>query len=194
MKEFNIVVCGIGGQGAITLANIIAEAALKQGYSVRASEVHGLAMRGGPIVCHVRFGSDVHSPLVLKGEAHLIIGLELLETLRACYYGSKESKSVFLLDNYKVIPLSVSILKEKYPSTNEIVKKLKNFGTRIILVNGAEKIKKEGLSTIFSNVYLLGYAIKKKLIPLSKKTVLAAIEDVVPENMVEVNKRIFNLA
>jgi len=194
MKEFNIVVCGIGGQGAITLANIIAEAALKQGYSVRASEVHGLAMRGGPIVCHVRFGSDVHSPLVLKGEAHLIIGLELLETLRACYYGSKESKSVFLLDNYKVIPLSVSILKEKYPSTNEIVKKLKNFGTRIILVNGAEKIKKEGLSTIFSNVYLLGYAIKKKLIPLSKKTVLAAIEDVVPENMIEVNKRIFNLA
>jgi indolepyruvate ferredoxin oxidoreductase beta subunit len=193
LKEFNIVICGIGGQGVITLANIIAEAALLQGFDVKTSELHGLAQRGGTIQSHVRFGDKIYSSLVLKGEAHLVIGLELLETLRACDYGSKESKTIFLIDNYRIIPLSVSVLGEKYQSLKEIVKKLKLFSKKVITLNASEAVKKETGSIVSTNVFLLGYASSKKLIPIRKKFLLKGIEKIVPERHLEMNKKVFEL-
>lgn len=193
MKEFNIVITGIGGQGAITLANIIGEAALLQGYDVKISELHGLAQRGGTIQSHIRFGDKIYSSLVLKGEAHLIIGLELLETLRACNYGSKENKTIFLVDNCKIIPLSVSVLGEKYQTLKEIVKKLKLFSKKVITLNASETVKKETGSTVSTNVFMLGYASSKKLIPIKKKFLLEGIRKIVPEKYFEMNKKIFEL-
>lgn len=193
MKEFNIVIAGIGGQGVITLANIIAEAAFLEGYDVKTSELHGLAQRGGSIQSHVRFGEKIYSPLVLKGEAHLVIGLELLEALRACNYGSKEAKTVFLVDNYKVIPLSVSVLGEKYLTLKKIVKKLKLFSKKVIALNASQIVKKETGSIVATNVFMLGYASSKKLIPIKKKNLLLGIEKTVPEKHLELNKKIFEL-
>lgn len=193
MKEFNIVICGIGGQGVITLANVIAESALLQGYDVKTSELHGLAQRGGTIQSHIRFGDKIYSSLVLKGEAHLVIGLELLETLRACDYGSKESKTVFLIDNYRIIPLSVSVLGEKYQSLKEIVKKLKLFSKKVITLNAAETVKKEIGNVVSTNIFMLGHISSKKLIPIKKKFLLEGIKKIVPEKYSEMNKKVFEL-
>ena len=85
MKDFDIVLTGVGGQGIITLQKIISEAAIKQGYDVKASELHGLAQRGGHIECHVRIGKKIYSSLVRQGNADLIIALEPLEGMRATY-------------------------------------------------------------------------------------------------------------
>jgi indolepyruvate ferredoxin oxidoreductase beta subunit len=193
MKEFNTVITGVGGQGVVTLANIIAEAALLAGYDVKTSELHGLAQRGGSIPCHVRFGDVIYSPLVLEGEANLVIGLEPLEALRACYYGSKEHKTVFLIDNYRIVPLSVPILKEKYPSMEEVIDTLKDFSAKVIVLNASDAVKKETGSTVTTNIYLLGYASSKSLIPLEKKFFIEAIEETVPERYIEMNKKIFEL-
>jgi indolepyruvate ferredoxin oxidoreductase beta subunit len=193
MKEFNIVITGIGGQGVLTLANIINEAALKQGYDVKSSELHGLAQRGGSIPCHVRFGEKIYSPLVLEGKANLIIGLEPLEALRACYYGSKESKTVFLIDSYKAIPLSVYVLGQKYPSLKEIKRLLKPFSKKVIFLNASEIVKKETGNIIATNIYMLGYASSKKLIPIKKKFLLDGIKEIVPRRYFEINKKIFEL-
>jgi indolepyruvate ferredoxin oxidoreductase beta subunit len=141
----------------------------------------------------VRFGDKIYSSLVLKGEAHLVIGLELLETLRACDYGSKESKTIFLIDNYRIIPLSVSVLGEKYQSLKEIVKKLKLFSKKVITLNASEAVKKETGSIVSTNVFLLGYASSKKLIPIRKKFLLKGIEKIVPERHLEMNKKVFEL-
>lgn len=192
MKEFNIVVTGIGGQGALTLGIIIAEAALKQGYDVRTTELHGLAQRGGSIPIHVRFGEKMYTPLVLEGEANLIIGLEPLEALRSCYYGSRQHKTIFIIDNDPVVPLSVSVLGEKYPSIKEIEKNLKGFSEKIIILNASEIVKKETGSDIAANIYLLGYAVSKELIPLKEKYILQAMEEVAPKYF-EANKKIFEL-
>ena len=89
INEFNIVVTGTGGQGLITLLKIISEAALSEGYDLAASELHGLSQRGGSVEVHFRFGEEIYSPLVKQGGANLIISLEALEALRACYYSSK---------------------------------------------------------------------------------------------------------
>jgi len=192
MKEFNIVLTGVGGQGVLTLGMIIAEAALKQGYDVRTTELHGLAQRGGSIPFHIRFGKKIYTPLVLEGEADVIISLEPLEALRSCYYGSKQHKTVFLIDNDPVVPLSVSVLGEKYPSVEEIKNNLKDFSQKIIFLNASEVVKKETGSEIAANIYLLGYAIAEGLIPLKEKFILKAMEEVAPKYF-ETNKKIFEL-
>lgn len=192
MKEFNIVLTGVGGQGVLTLGMIIAEAALKQGYDVRTTELHGLAQRGGSIPFHVRFGKKMYTPLILEGEADLIISLEPLEALRSCYYGSKQHKTIFLIDNDPVVPLSVSVLGDKYPSIKEIEKNLKDFSKEVIILNASEIVKKQTGSEIAANVYLLGYAFAKKLIPLKEKFILKAMEEVAPKYF-EANKKIFEL-
>jgi indolepyruvate ferredoxin oxidoreductase beta subunit len=192
MKEFNIVLTGVGGQGVLTLGMIIAEAALKQGYDVRTTELHGLAQRGGSIPFHIRFGKKMYTPLVLEGETDVIISLEPLEALRSCYYGSKQHNTTFLIDNDPVVPLSCSVLGEKYPSIKEIEKNLKDFSEKVIILNASEIVKKETGSEIAANIYLLGYAIDKGLIPLKEKFILQAMEEVSPKYF-EANKKIFEL-
>jgi indolepyruvate ferredoxin oxidoreductase beta subunit len=192
MKEFNIVLTGVGGQGVLTLGMIIAEAALKQGYDVRTTELHGLAQRGGSIPVHVRFGKKMYTPLILESEADLIISLEPLEALRSCYYGSKQHKTTFLIDNDPVVPLSCSVLGEKYPPIKEIEKNLKDFSKEVIILNASEIVKKATGSEIAANVYLLGYAIAKGLIPLKEKFILQAMKEVAPKYF-EANKKIFEL-
>jgi indolepyruvate ferredoxin oxidoreductase beta subunit len=192
MKEFNIVLTGVGGQGVLTLGMIIAEAALKQGFDVRTTELHGLAQRGGSIPFHIRFGKKMYTPLVLEGEADLVISLEPLEALRSCYYGSKQHKTMFLIDNDPVVPLSVSVLGEKYPSVEEIKNNLKDFSEKVIVLNASEIVKKETGSEIATNIYLLGYAISKKLIPLKEKYVIEAMKEIAPKYF-ETNKKIFGL-
>jgi indolepyruvate ferredoxin oxidoreductase, beta subunit len=115
MEPFNVVVVGVGGQGAVTLANVIEEAAFKQGFDVKGSEMYGLAQRGGSIPCHVRFGDKAYSSMIRVGQADLVIALEQLEALRASFFGSKEQKTVFVIDACRIIPVSVSVLKESYP-------------------------------------------------------------------------------
>jgi indolepyruvate ferredoxin oxidoreductase beta subunit len=192
MKEFNIVVTGIGGQGALTLGVVIAEAALKQGYDVRTTELHGLAQRGGSIPIHVRFGKKMYTAMVLEGEANLVISLEPLEALRSAYYGSKQHKTVFVIDNDPVFPLSVSVLGEKYPSIREIEKSLKDFSEKVIVLNASEIVKKETGSDMAANVYLLGYVIGKGLLPLKEKYILEAMQELGPKYF-EINKKIFEM-
>lgn len=193
MKEFNIVITGIGGHGVVTLENIIAEAALKQGWDVKTSELHGLAQRGGTITCHVRFGEKMYTPLVFQGEANLVIGLEPLEALRASFYGSKEHKTVFVLDSYRVIPLSVYIANEKYPSVKEIRNELKKFSKRVIILNASEVVQKVAGDNLMTNIYMIGYISGKKLLPLNKKSLLESIEKIVPEKYLEINKKVFEI-
>jgi indolepyruvate ferredoxin oxidoreductase beta subunit len=192
MKEFNIVLTGVGGQGVLTLGIIVAEAALKQGFDVRTTELHGLAQRGGSIPFHVRFGKKMYTPLVLEGEADVIMSLEPLEALRSCYYGSKQHKTIFLIDNDPVVPLSCSVLGDVYPSIKSIGENLKDFSEKVIILNASEIVKKETGSDIAANIYLLGYAISKKLIPLKEKYILQAMEEVAPKYF-EANKKIFKM-
>jgi indolepyruvate ferredoxin oxidoreductase beta subunit len=193
MKEFNVIVVGVGGQGALTLGMIIAEAALKQGYDVRTTELHGLAQRGGSIPIHIRFGEKMYTPLVLEGEADLIIALEPLEALRTTYFGSKKQKTTFLIDDYKIPPITVSAFGEKYPSIEDIINHIKPFSDKITILDASKIVEKETGSILTSNIFILGYAVSKGLIPIKEKFILEALKENVPENFFEINKKIFEL-
>jgi indolepyruvate ferredoxin oxidoreductase beta subunit len=80
----NILVAGIGGQGVMTAAEVLAQTALSQGYDVKKTEVAGMAQRGGVVTSHVRFGERVLSPAIPPGEADILVGFEPAESLRWC--------------------------------------------------------------------------------------------------------------
>jgi indolepyruvate ferredoxin oxidoreductase beta subunit len=193
MKDFNLAILGVGGQGILTLANIVAEAALKEGLDVKTSELHGLAQRGGPIPAHVRFGEKIYSSIVMQGEADLVISLEPLEALRAAYYGSKEKRTVFVFDTWRIVPSSILAQKEKYPSIKEIERSLKNFSSRAVALNASEAVKKETGSVVSTNVYLLGYCVGKKFIPLKKNSIIEGMKAVIPEKYFDMNKKVLEM-
>jgi len=190
--DFNIIITGIGGQGVLTLTNVITWSALKEGLDVKASELHGLAQRGGAIACHVRFGDKVYSPLVLEGKADLVFGLEPLEALRSCYFGSK-NRTVFLVNTHRIIPLSIFISKEEYPSLSYVVDALKLFSDKIITLDASEVAKNATGDVIMANMYMLGYACAKNLIPLKRESILDGIKEVIPEKYLESNIRVLDL-
>ena len=78
----NVLLAGIGGQGVLTASQLLAEAAVRAGYDVKKSEVHGMAQRGGVVTSHVRIGRKVYSPIISSGEADLLVAFEEAEALR----------------------------------------------------------------------------------------------------------------
>ena len=78
----NILIAGVGGQGTLLAGRVIGNAALAAGYDVKVSEVHGMSQRGGSVVTYVKYGKEVCSPVICRGEADIILAFEQMETLR----------------------------------------------------------------------------------------------------------------
>lgn len=187
IKEFNMLIVGTGGQGQITLLQILTEAAQIEGYDLRTSELHGLSQRGGSVEVHLRFGKKIYSPLIPQGRADLILGLEMQETLRAFPYAN--SKTFFLI-NKEIIPIPLT----KNLTEKEILKNLKKISKEIVLVP-ASKICKEKLGKdVLAGVYLISFASFKKLMPIKPDSILKAIKKLIPEKYLELNIKAFNLA
>jgi indolepyruvate ferredoxin oxidoreductase beta subunit len=185
-EQFNMVIVGVGGQGLITLLQIIAEAAKIEGYDIKTSELHGLSQRGGSVEVHIKFGKKVYSPLVEQGKADLILSLEEQETLNGIYFASP--KTNFLI-NQHIVPIPL-----KKPLTeNEILNELKKVSKNIALVP-AEKICQEKLgNSVVSGIYLISYASFKKLIPLKPESIQKVIKKIIPEKFLELNEKAFEL-
>lgn len=127
-NQFNIIIAGFGGQGVITLAKIISQAAFKQGFQVKTSETHGLAQRGGSLEAHVRFGKKIISPLVMKGEADLIIALDFLEGEKARDYANPKTKIIIknqpsVNQNFNIRVLKDVANRQLLPIRKEILAK-----------------------------------------------------------------------
>jgi indolepyruvate ferredoxin oxidoreductase beta subunit len=110
----NILVVGIGGQGVMTAAEMLARAALAQGYDVKKTEVAGMAQRGGVVSSHVRFGPRVYSPQIDPGEADLLIGFEAAEALR--WLPHLRATGVAMVNTLRLPPPIVSAGLYDYPA------------------------------------------------------------------------------
>ena len=90
----NIILCGVGGQGTVLASRLISAAAMKEGIPVQSAETIGMAQRGGSVFSHIRLGEGVNTPMIGLGQADLILGFELGETVRQLPY-LKEGGKVF---------------------------------------------------------------------------------------------------
>lgn len=193
LDKFDIIFAGVGGQGVLTVAGIVARAALIQGYNVKAAELHGLSMRFGAVETHLRFGQKIHSPLVKKGEADLVISLEPVEAVRVSHYAKENTNYVF--DTKEQIPLAVYLEKQVYPSLDKIISMLKKVSPegKIIAVEASDIARKNFGSVVAANIVLLGKVLAQGLLPLKKESVLKGMEQVLPDKILDANKKIFEL-
>jgi indolepyruvate ferredoxin oxidoreductase beta subunit len=190
MKEFNIVLAGVGGQGILLTAEVLGTAAVKDGLNVRVGEIHGMAQRGGAVMCTVRIGGDVLSPLVLDGQADILLGFEPIETLRNVKYASE--KTLIIMGDEKIPPPELTLRGESYPKMEEILEKLKRFSKKIVIVE-ALKLAKEAGSPVMQNAVLLGALAAVGKLPIKKESLIKALEELVPAKYAKINVKAFEL-
>ena len=106
MKTVNVSLVGVGGQGIILTADILAKTAAIAGYDVKKSEIHGMSQRGGSVTSQVRFGSSVASPIIQEGTADILVSFDKLEALRNA--GILAKGGVALVNDLYLVPVTVS--------------------------------------------------------------------------------------
>lgn len=148
----DIVLCGVGGQGVLSAAAILAEAAVRQGLEVRQAEVHGMAQRGGAVQASLRLSDrPIPGELIPRGTADLILSLEPLETLRYLDWLGPGGWVVAAAEPLENIP--------DYPKLEEVLDQLREL-PRVRLVEAGAMARKAGTAHA-ANVVLLGAAIER---------------------------------
>jgi len=143
----DIILAGVGGQGILSVAAIIAAAALHKGLHVKQSEIHGMSQRGGDVQSNLRISDKpIYSDLIAMGTADIVIGLEPLEALRYAHYMKKDGWIIVNEKPFKNIP--------DYPPMEEVLGEIKKFPNHIIIDADGEA-KKLG-SSLVANVILTG--------------------------------------
>ncbi len=183
----NIFLSGVGGQGTILASNILGQVMLNAGYDVKKAEVHGMAQRGGDVTTHFRFGKKVYSPLIKQGDVDYLISFELLEAVRYLNWVKPEGKVI--LNNFSILPPSVSLGKMEYPKDVEHTFK-KHFKENVWLINGYEIAKELGNLQV-ANVVLIG-ALSCFFPEMKDEQWIDALKSLLPERLHEINILAFN--
>jgi indolepyruvate ferredoxin oxidoreductase, beta subunit len=182
----NVIFAGVGGQGVILASKILMDVAMKKGYNVKESEVHGMAQRGGSVDCHVRFGEKVYSPLIEKGTADYIVSFELLEVMRKLDYLSPGGKLIVNKDKIDPSPVETGLME--YPG--DVEEWLESNYENSQLLDTTEAVKEAG-SRKALNIIMLG-ALSNHL-EFKKEEWENAIQSLVKEKFVEMNLKAFNI-
>lgn len=186
METKSIMIVGVGGQGSLLASRILGNVLLAQDYDVKVSEVHGMSQRGGSVVTYVKYGDEVCSPVIEKGEADVIISFEQLEAARWLPYLKKGGHLV--VSEQMMDPMPVITGAAKYPEN--ILKKLADLGADVTSVDALGLAEQAG-SAKASNVVLMGVVSTKMDLP--EEEWLKALEACVPPKFLELNQKAFSL-
>jgi indolepyruvate ferredoxin oxidoreductase, beta subunit len=180
----DVILAGVGGQGVLSIAAIIAQAAVDEGLAVRQSEVHGMAQRGGAVLAHLRIADKtIASDLVPRGGADLIISMEPLESLRYAAWLSPKGALVSAAEPFVNIP--------NYPELQGIIDTIKTFPLSRV-VEAAALAKQAGLAKAV-NMVMVGAA--TAFLPIKTETMERTIEKMFANKnaaAVEANKKAYN--
>ena len=180
----NVLVAGVGGQGVILASDIMSEVFMEAGYDVKKSEIHGMAMRGGIVTSHFRFGKKVYSPLIKEGEVDILFAFEQLEGLR--WINHLRTQGKIIMNDHKVNPPIVNLGEMEYPRNipETIRSKFKDF----YLIKGTEIALQVG-DVRAANVVLLGAM--SKFFEIDQEFWLKTILNYLPPKVHELNRKAF---
>lgn len=188
---YNIMTCGVGGQGLMLVSNIIGLTCADLDYNILTAETHGLAQRSGSIYTHIRISMDeeIFSSLIPYGEADVLLSMEALEALRNIEFLNKDG--TIILNEYIWHPVQetfkrVKDVEKKYITLEDIVEKLKEITNNIINIPALDYATQAG-NPLTSNVVLLGVLAKLKDFPLNIDDLKKNITLVVPEKAIKAN-------
>ena len=186
----NVMLTGVGGQGTVLAAKVLAQAAQEKGWHVRTAETIGMAQRGGSVVSHVRMGDDgeeVFSPLIARGTADLIIAFEPAEGARMLPYLAPTGMLVSATT--AVQPVTAALSNDPYRGANviqKLVAAFENAPDQLVIVPDEALLKQVGNRKALNTV-LLASAIRTECLPLSLNDLRDALRVCVKPAFVELN-------
>ena len=131
METKNMMIVGVGGQGTLLASKLLGRLLLGKGFDVKVSEVHGMSQRGGSVVTYVRWGEQVRSPIIDKGQADVILSFELLEAARYTEYLKPGGK--IITNTQQVNPMPVITGAAVYPE--DLAEKMRAAGVDLDAVD-----------------------------------------------------------
>ncbi|KKG30890.1 indolepyruvate oxidoreductase [Methanosarcina mazei] len=185
-KKLDLLITGVGGQGAILASDIIGKAAVISGIPIRAAETHGMAQRGGSVVNHIRLGTDLGSMIPKKG-ADIMLALEPMEAVR--YLDFLKDGGVIIVNTQPIIPVTVTSGLSKYPEVQEILDALSE--KYVVKAFNADELAHDAGSRLAMNVAMVGAV--SGYLPISKETLLESVKALVPKKTIEINIRAFEM-
>ena len=185
MKK-DIILCGVGGQGILSVATIIGEAATKAGVNLKQAEVHGMSQRGGDVQSNLRLSTEpIYSDLIAQGGCDVIISMEPMEALRYIPYLSQNG--IIVTSNIPLVNIP------NYPDIQDILSELSRLPKVVQL--DIEQVAKEAGSVRSANVVLLGMVAKylEIVTPEQLRTAVATIFARKGEEVVNANLKAFDM-
>jgi len=182
----NIMIVGVGGQGALLASKTLGQVLLDAGFDVKVSEVHGMSQRGGSVVTYVRYGDKVYSPIVDKGEADYIVSFEMLEAARYTDYLKKDGQIV--VNTQQIDPMPVITGAAEYPK--DLEKEMQAKGIKVDALDCLSLAQQAGTAKSV-NIVLMGRL--SKYMDFPEDAWMAAIEKLVKPQFLEMNKKAFSL-
>lgn len=182
----NLIITGVGGQGNVLASQIIGNASLKKGFKVTIGETFGLSQRGGPVISHIRLSRTRNfGPLIPPNMAHIIVGLEPLETIRILHeYGNKET--IFIVNSRPIYPLNVIAGDVEYPDIDWIRSVLNELGQKLYWLD-ATPIAIELGDPIILNMIMIGALCGLPDFPIEVKDFREVIKNIFPESKLKAN-------
>ncbi len=182
----NVMIVGVGGQGSLLASKLLGRLLVDEGYDVKVSEVHGMSQRGGSVVTYVRFGDKVYSPGIENGEADFIVSFEKIEAAR--YVDKLKKDGTIIVNTQQIDPMPVIIGAAQYP--DGIIDEMKQKGVHVDDIDALELAQQAG-SAKACNIVLMGRL--AKYFDMPKEKWIAAIENSVKPQFIEMNKKAFEL-
>ncbi len=179
-----IIFCGVGGQGILLASEITAFALMAAGFTVKKSEVHGMAQRGGSVVAHLRYGQEVYSPLIGQGAADFILSLEKMETAR--YLNFMHEQTQIVASTHQIAPPAVAMGQASYPV--DVLEQLRGKGLALLSIDSFAIARELG-EVRAANVVLVGAL--STFLPVAEKTFIEVMKSNLPARILELNLRAF---
>ncbi len=182
----NLIITGVGGQGNVLASQILGRAAVQNGFHVTIGETFGLSQRGGPVMSHVRISKDrQYGPIIPPNSAHIIVGLEPLETLRITQeFAARET--IFIVNSRPIYPLNVIAGDVEYPEPGVIKDELEQMGKKVFWLEATRYAVELG-GPIMLNMVMLGALCEMRDFPLKREDIKVTLKQIFPESKLEAN-------
>ncbi len=191
VETYQMVICGVGGQGILTISDIITIAAQMKGLNILGSEVHGMAQKGGSVITNLKIGKNLNSPTIPIGTSKMLVGLEQNETLRYLKY--LQPGGTVITSDTVLFPITWKKDKKAAEKARENIKdNLSKFDADVHFIDAEGLANKAGLA-LAQNIVLLGALSQVEGFPVTDNDLREALKIRVPPKYLEVNLKAFDL-
>lgn len=192
LRPTNLIFTGVGGQGNVLAAKLVATALLEAGYEVAVGDVFGLSQRGGSVASHIRYWRGAAlPPLISRGYLDTLVGFEPLETLRIlCEFGTSTTR--VLCNLRPVPPVGVLMGRTVYPPLDTLLAQLRDLAEEVTVIDGVELAHRAGDAQSL-NLVMVGLLVALGLVPVDMEAMKDVVRRSVSARFVDMNLRALDL-